>query len=336
MSTRTSIILLCLTLASGASAQQDIQFSQYVFNGLSLNPAYAGYHGAPTLNASFRDQWAGFPGAPKTAVLSLDGLTNQTEGRTGLGVQMLYDQLGPQQNYSLTGYYSYRIPLNDDEDDPHRLCLGIGAVASQYSLNGTVLQYSDPNDPSFPQVDVRSKIVPDASFGAYYYTNDFYAGASLMNLFSLNSNRVVYLANGSTYASLLESTQLYFTVGGMVTLADGVKMKPSFLLKDDFQGPANADFNALFLLDEKLWVGGSYRSAVKMLDNNHSLPGNLSASDAASLMVEFFATPQLRIGYAYDFTTSGLSNYQTGSHELSLTISFEKKVDTHTECPRYF
>lgn len=334
MSTRTSILTILLFVAGAARAQQDIQFSQYVFNGLALNPAYAGYHGSPTLNASFRDQWAGFSGAPKTAALSFDGLTN-AEGHTGLGVQLLYDQLGPQQNYSLTGYYSYRIALNDDEDDPHRLCLGIGAVASQYGLNGTALQYSDPNDPSFPQVDIRTKIVPDASFGVFYYSDDFYAGGSLANLFSLNTSRTIYYGNGATYASLLQSCHLYLTAGGVVTLADGVKMKPSFLLKDDFKSPANLDINALFLLDEKLWVGGSYRSTVKMI-SNHTSATTLSAGDAASAMVEFFATPTFRIGYAYDFTTSGLSNYQTGSHELSLTISFEKKVDTHTKCPTYF
>lgn len=321
-------------LPLGAFAQQDIQFSQYAFNTLALNPAYAGYRGGATLNASFRDQWAGFSGAPKTAALSLDGLTSPS-AHTGLGVGLVYDQLGPQQNYSLTGYYSYHIDLNDDEDDPHRLALGIGAVASQFSLNGTVLQYSDPNDPTFPQVDVRTRIVPDASFGAYYYSSSFFAGGSLMNLFSLNSSRTVYYANGSSYASLLQSTHLYLTLGGMVTLADGVKMKPSVLLKDDFHGPANLDINDLFLLDEKLWVGGSYRSAVRML-SNHASPYALSASDAASLMVEFYATPLVRIGYAYDFTTSGLSTYQTGSHELSITVGFDKERDMHTKCPTYF
>src|ERR1700761_6451779 len=157
----TIILLLAIALTQHAAAQQDIQFSQYVFNGLSLNPAYAGYKGQPYLNTTFRDQWAGFPGAPKTGVISLDGVTDQENDRMGLGVQLLYDQLGPQKNYSLTGDYSYRIPLNNDEDDPHRLCLGVSGVASQYSLNGSVLTYTDPNDPTIPSVQVHTKIVPD-------------------------------------------------------------------------------------------------------------------------------------------------------------------------------
>ena len=332
---RTRLISFLLLLASGAAAQQSIQFSQYVFNGLSVNPAYAGYQGFPTFTTTYRQQWTGIQGAPVTALVSLDGALGE-EQRTGLGVQMLYDQLGPQQNYTLTGFYSYRIPLNDDEDDPHRLCLGIGAMASQYSLNGTVLQYSDPGDPAFPTVDVHTKIVPDASFGVYYYSNTFYAGGSLMNLFSLNSNRTIYFANGTSYASLLQATNLYLTVGGMVYLNDEVKMKPSVLFKDDFNGPANADFNLLFLLEDKVWVGGSYSSAVKALTANHGLQSNLQASDAASLMVEYYATPELRIGYAYDFTTSGLSNYQSGSNEISIRLTLEKKKDMHTACPTYF
>ncbi|HTJ12673.1 MAG TPA: type IX secretion system membrane protein PorP/SprF [Dinghuibacter sp.] len=335
MNPRLVILLLAITLVQKATAQQDIQFSQYVFNGLSLNPAYAGYKGQPYLNANFRDQWAGFPGAPKTGVLSLDGVTDQENDRMGLGVQLLYDQLGPQKNYSLTGDYAYRIPLNDDEDDPHRLCLGLAGVASQYSLNGSVLTYTDPNDPTIPQVQVRTKIVPDASFGVYYYTNHFYAGASLLNLFSINSTRTVYYANGSEYADILQSAHLYATVGGMIELSDEVKMKPSVLFKEDFRGPTNADFNVLFLLDELVWVGGSYRSAMKLWQQ-HNLQQNLEATDAASLMVEFFATPNLRIGYSYDFTTSGLSNYQTGSHELSVGILFSKRKPNQYDSPRYF
>jgi type IX secretion system PorP/SprF family membrane protein len=329
-------LTMSLALIQGTYAQQNIQFSQYVFNGLSLNPAYAGYKGNPYLNTTFRDQWVGIPGAPKTATLTFDGLTNVPDEKMGLGVQVLYDQLGPEQNYSLTGSYSYRIPLNNSEDDPHRLCLGIGAVASQFGLNGSVFQYTDPGDPDIPAVDVRTKIVPDANFGVYYYSNHFYTGASLLNLFSLNSARVIYYANGSSYADLVQSAHLYFTAGGMLSLNDEVKLKPSVMIQEDFKGPTNADFNAMFLLDEKLWVGGSYHTAVKMWYKSN-LQSNLQSTDAASVMIEFFATPDLRIGYSYDFTTSGLSNYQTGSHELSIGITFKtKKDDEYSLSPRYF
>jgi len=333
---RFIILIAALGLIQAAHGQQDIQFSQYVFNGLSLNPAYAGYKGSPYLNSTFRDQWAGFSGAPKTAMLSFDGLTNVPDEKMGLGIQVLYDQLGPQQNYSVTGSYSYRILLNNDENDPHRLCIGIAGMASQYGLNGTVLQYEDPGDPEAPLVNVHSKIVPDANFGIFYYTNRFYAGGSMMNLFSLNSTRTIYFANGATYASLLQGAHVYLTAGGMLDLSDEVKFKPSIMIKEDFKSPTNADFNVFFLFDEILWVGGSYRSSVKLF-NPKGLQSDLQATDAASAMIEFYATPELRIGYAYDFTTSGLSTYQTGSHELSLGLTFKTKKDRHYMAnPRYF
>ncbi len=332
-------LLVCaatLILTESVQAQQDVQFSQYVFDGLTLNPAYAGYKGDPYLNATFRDQWTSFPGAPKTAMLSFDALTNVPHDMMGVGAQVMYDELGPQTNLSLTGSYSYRIPLSFDEDHPRRLCLGIGGMVSQYSLNGSVLQYEDPNDPLAPAVNVHSKLIPDANFGVYYYTNNFYAGAAMMNLFSLNSTRTIYFANGSTYATLLQGANLYLTVGGMLDLSDEVKLKPSLLIKEDFKGPTNTDLNCFVLLDEIFWVGASYRTSVKLWDKSN-LESSLQASDAASVMIEFYATPQLRIGYAYDFTTSGLSNYQTGSHELSLGFSFKtNRSSRYMATPRYF
>jgi type IX secretion system PorP/SprF family membrane protein len=328
--------LITLGLVQAAYGQQDVQFSQYVFDGLTLNPAYAGYKGDPYLNTTFRDQWTGFAGAPKTAMLSFDGLTNVPDEKMGLGVQVMYDELGPQQNLSLTGSYSYRILLNSNEEDPHRLCLGIGAVASQYSLNGSVFQYEDPGDPAIPVVNEHSKIIPDANFGVYYYSNRFYAGGSMMNLFSLNSTRTIYYSSGSTYASLLQGANVYLTAGGMLDVSDEVKFKPSVMIKEDFKGPTNADLNVFFLFDEIFWVGGSYRTSLKLW-NQSNLQQGLQSTDAASVMIEFYATPELRIGYAYDFTTSGLSNYQTGSHELSLGISFKtKKNRQYLLSPRYF
>jgi type IX secretion system PorP/SprF family membrane protein len=335
MRTRFIALSITLCLIQAARGQQDIQFSQYAFNGLSLNPAYAGYKGVPYLNSTFRDQWVGFSGAPKTAMLSFDDITGSDE-KMGLGAQVLYDQLGPQTNFSFTASYAYKILLNSDENDPHRLSIGIGGVISQYSLNGTVLQYADPGDPEAPAVDVHSKIIPDANFGIYYYTNHYYVGGSLMNLFSLTSSRPIYFANGSTYANLLQNTNMYLTAGAMTDLSDEIKFKPSIMVKEDFRGPTNVDFNAFLLFDEILWVGGSYRTSMRLL-NQANLQSNLQATDAASVMIEFYATPELRIGYAYDFTTSGLSTYQSGSHELSIGLTFKTRKDRHFMAnPRYF
>jgi type IX secretion system PorP/SprF family membrane protein len=185
-------------------------------------------------------------------------------------------------------------------------------------------------------VTVHSKLVPNANFGIYYYTKRFYAGGSFMNLFSLGGGQTIYYTNGTTYSSLLQGATMYLTAGGMLDLSDEIKFKPSILVKEDFKGPTNTDFNMFFLFDEILWVGGSYRTSVKLWQKSN-LQDNLQASDAASLMVEFYANSELRIGYSYDFTTSGLSNYQTGSHEISLGLTFKsKRTLQHMATPRYF
>jgi type IX secretion system PorP/SprF family membrane protein len=147
----TVALLLCLT--AGAHAQQSVQFSQYIFNGISVNPAYAGYKDVLNLNAMYRQQWSGFPGAPTTGGVSLDGPLKRPNRETnvGLGVQAMMDNLGPQKAISLYGSYSYRIRL--DEEDTRRFCLGIGIGATQYSLNGSDLEYIDQGD----------RIIPDGS-----------------------------------------------------------------------------------------------------------------------------------------------------------------------------
>lgn len=329
--------ILLLGVLSGSvtfcEAQQDIQFSQYVFNGLAVNPAYAGYKGDTYLNTMYRKQWVGIPGAPQTAFVSVDGLLKVKEEKVGIGGQVMWDKLGPQESLSAYGSYAYRIPL--DPTGQRRLCLGISAGITQYSLDGTMLSYTDPNDPELPNVKV-STIVPDANFGVYYYTPSFYAGVSLLDLFSLNQERNIYYSGGYSYATLRKSPHMYITAGTVFKLSDEVTLKPSVMVKEDFKGPTSLDINLLALLAEKLWIGGSYRTGINFTSKS-GYQSNLESSAAVSLMMEFFATDNLRIGYAYDFTTNGLSNYQSGSHEISIGIVLPSKSNTDRMMhPRYF
>ncbi len=167
-----------LILASlSASAQQDIQFSQYVFTGLMVNPAYAGYKEDLNLSAIYRQQWSGFPGAPRTMGVTLDGLTNVHDERMGLGVDLTDDKLGPQESTDLYGSYSYRIPM--DNAGTRRLCLGLAFGFTQYSIDGSALQYVDANDPNIPLVKVNT-ITPDARFGVFVgYGTDIFDQCAL-------------------------------------------------------------------------------------------------------------------------------------------------------------
>ena len=137
---------------------------------------------------------------------------------------MMVDRLGPQEALSLYGSYSYRIPL--DDEDTRRLCLGIGAGVTQYAIDGAALQYVDNNDEAIP-TGKASTWVPDARFGIYYYTSRFYAGASVMDLFSLYTDASRYTWNGNNYATIRKTQHLYVTTGAMFSLGEGLQLKPS-------------------------------------------------------------------------------------------------------------
>jgi type IX secretion system PorP/SprF family membrane protein len=323
--------MLLLILGGRATAQQNIQFSQYVFNGLSINPAYAGYKEDLYLNAVYRHQWAGFPGAPRTGGVSLDGVTAASDDKVGLGLQLLFDKLGPQEALSLYGSYSYRIPL--DDAGTRRLYVSIDGGVTQYSIDGTALQYIDNDDVALP-TGKKSVWVPDARFGIYYYTPRFYAGASIMDLFSLYTDASRYSWKGNNYSTIRKTQHLYVTAGTMIPLGEHFQLKPSFLVKEDFKGPTNLDLNAFLLIDERLWVGASYRTDIGLW-NKTQLQKDLNELDAASVMLEYYATEKLRIGYSYDLNVNKMAGYQGGSHEISLGFLFPSKRYS-VQNPRYF
>ncbi|MCW3461911.1 PorP/SprF family type IX secretion system membrane protein [Chitinophaga nivalis] len=331
MKRRIILLFCCCCGLLQATAQQNVQFSQYVFNMLSVNPAYAGYKQDWYLNAVYRHQWVDFPGAPKTGAISIDGLTNARDERVGVGAQFTFDKLGPQETLSGYGFYSYRIPL--DEDDTRRLCIGIGGGITQYSIDGNALKYVDDVDEALP-LGKTSVIIPDARFGIYYYTPRFYAGAAVMDLFSLYTDNTRYYWGGYNYKTIRKTQHLYLNAGYLLDLSENLKLKPSIMVKEDFKGPTNVDLTAFLLIAEKLWIGGSYRTGVKLW-SKPALDKDLEQLDAASAMVEFYATPQLRIGYAYDITISKMAGYQQGSHEISIGFLFNNNKSRITS-PRYF
>jgi type IX secretion system PorP/SprF family membrane protein len=267
-----------------------------------------------------------------TATISFDGLTGARNENMGIGGQFTYDKLGPQQVLSFYGSYAYRLQLNDDDD---RLSFGLGFGATQYSINIAELQYNDANDPVIPAGSAK-KIKPDVNFGIYYSTTDFYVGASALNLSSFTKSKSVYYSDNTQYPSIEKAVQLYLTGGWITDLTDQIKFKPSIMLKEDFKAPTAVDFNSFLLFADRMWIGGSYRRSFQIWHKSNLQP-NLDANNAASGIVQFYATPTIRIGYAYDFTTSGLSSYQSGTHEISIGITFpSSKRSELVVDPRYF
>ena len=321
-------IVLCLVVVlwcNRASAQQTLQFSQYVFNGLAVNPAYAGYREDITLNLSSRLQWVGISGAPQTNTVSVDGLLNTDTKNVGLGIIATSDKLGPQNTSSIYGNYAYRLRL--DDDDTRRLSFGLAIGLVQYSINGSEFSATDVNDASIPAGN-QSKLTPDARLGAYYVTPSFYIGLSALNVLTGAGSFV------DNPQLLKQNRHFYLTSGLLVPINETLDWKPSLMWKEDFKAPTNIDLSNYLLINKTLWIGASYRRAVSLWKKTN-LQNNLDPNDAIAAMIRIDASSRLHIGYSYDFTLSSLASYQSGTHELSVSISFPGKKPRILS-PRYF
>ena len=305
-----------------ANAQQDAQFSQYMFNGIYINPAYAGYKEQLNVHAFYRTQWTGITGAPKTVSLAVDAIAN--DGNVGLALQVSSDRLGAQRNQAVYGNYAYRIRMNSDGSS--RLAFGIGVGAVQLGIDGAML---NPNDFEVNQpVGLQTSIIPDARAGVYYSDNLFYAGFSADNLIAqyLDITKNAFIPQPKPH--------YYLTAGVLLPLSYDVSLKPSFLLKDDRGGPTSLDLNAFVIFANKFWVGGSYRTGVKLYNKSY-LQKDLSNLNSAVGAIQVFPTENLRIGYAYDFSIGPLQGYSSGTHEISLGYFFNRR-DIRMRTPRVF
>lgn len=317
------VMLALLTLK--AEAQQTIQLSQYMFSGLALNPAYAGYKEDWTLNLSSRVQWVGINDAPQTNTLSIDGLANSDNPNVGVGLMATVDKLGPESSSSIYVNYAYRLQL--DALDTKRLCFGIGVGAMQYSLDGSEFNEIDAGDMLIPS-GTESKLTPDFRFGIYYYSPKIYFGASVFNLLSDEFNRIT-----DNPEVIKPVRTIYLTGGAMLPLSDYVDIKPSVMVQEDFKGPTNISLTTYLAFNRRFWIGGSYRTGISAWNSN--LVRNLNQQDAAAAIVQVYLGENIRVGYAYDFTTSKLASYQNGTHELSVSITFPGKKQ-RVVSPRYF
>jgi type IX secretion system PorP/SprF family membrane protein len=320
------IITIVICAASFLSmAQQDAQFSQYIFNGIYVNPAYAGYKEQLNLHSFYRSQWTGVKGAPQTFSFAVDAIANN--GNVGLALQVASDRRGAQNTLSAYANYAYRIRVGSSESS--RLAFGLGVGILQQGIDGTKLNPYDEDDPNIP-IGTENVLVPDARAGVYYSDDRFFAGFSVDNLIAR------YAAEDQFRQKAVPRPELhyYLTAGLLVPLSEGILLKPTFLLKDDRGGPTSLDVNSFVLLGERIWLGLSYRTAVSLYSKNY-LQKDLPKENAMVGMVEVFASDRLRIGYAYDHNLNKSGNFNNGSHEISIGFYFKSK-STRMLSPRYF
>lgn len=331
---KKNIIIIIIAVASykTANAQQNIQFTQYMFNSLSINPAYAGYKEDWFVQSGLRSQWVGIDGAPKTGSLSIDGIIDPENKKMGVGLQITGDKLGPQS--AVSGYLNYSYRLQLDAFDTQRLSFGLGVGITNYSLDGSVLNSVIKNDPSVP-VSQFSNFIPDARIGVYYNTSKFYAGLSLSDLFSGGIGENLVNLNSISYNNIRRKRNLYLIVGTLHNLNEELKLRPSLLIKEDFRGPTSVDINTMFIFKDRFWIGASYRTGLNIKVENYSQGQTLSSLNSMAGVVQLFVTDELRVGYSYDYTLNGLKNLQSGSHEITIGLTLPRK-NQRILSPRYF
>lgn len=297
----------------GSFAQQDAQYSQYIFNSIYINPAYSGYRERLTLNATYRKQWTGIEGSPKSFSFAADA--SKANSRVGVSLIVNAEELGAQKNLSAFGNYAYRLPLN--EDGTAKLSFGLGIGFLQSGIDGRILKPSDGDDPAIP-IGMMNKIIPDARAGVFFSTEKMYLGASVNNLIG------EYMLKRETqnFNYPTPKPHYYVTGGVLIPIVEfEIDFKPFFLIKDDIAGPTVIDINAFFLFKQKIWLGAGYRTGVKLY-KKPALIGRVKNSNAIIGMAEFFIHERLRLGYSYDHTTSGLAGYGGATHEISVSWNF--------------
>lgn len=321
------LLIAFLVKAIGVQSQQNVQFTQYIFNSMSINPAYAGYKEELFAQLGLRSQWVDLEGAPQTGLLSLDGLFDLHRARRhGGGVQIMADALGPQVATSAYANYAFRIQLN--REDTERLSFGIGAGVTQYSLDGTKIVVLEEGDAVLPTGKISS-FAPDIRFGIYYHNAKWYAGVSLMDLLSDTGADNLFRWDHTTVDHIRRRRHLYIIGGMLVDIDESIKLRPSLLYKDDLTGPPSLDLNAMFIFNDRLWLGGGIRTGVSAFRRDYRrITGTpLSDLNSVSVIMQVFATERLRIGYSYDYMLSRLSGLQNGSHEVTLGITLGRPLD---------
>ncbi|MCX6200394.1 MAG: type IX secretion system membrane protein PorP/SprF [Bacteroidetes bacterium] len=294
-------IFFTFTFIGFSFAQQDAEYSMYRFNGLYINPAYAGSHDVMNTMAIYRAQWVKMPGMPQSGSFAIHSpLKND---KIGVGMIYSYDRIGVMQTHSVNADFAYRIPIGKKKKV--RLCIGISAGVTNYRSNLNDVATAEPNDPNFAGNDIN-RWVPNVGFGIYAYSDKFFVGVSLPHILANKLNG----GNSAFSLSTNVARQYYhllFTGGYVFSIGKKVKFVPSVLMKYvPVHAPITFDFNVAFIFVDRIWLGAGYR-----------------LNDSYSFMLAANVTKQLRIGYCYDLTVSSLNKYTSGTHEVMASFDFD-------------
>lgn len=303
MRTKILIFALMLTCYTGF-AQQDAQYTQYMYNTVNINPAYAGSRGVMSAFILHRTQWVGLDGAPVTNAFSLNTPINNSN--LGIGLSVVSDRIGPTSDNTLSADISYSVQVSED----YKLNFGIKASGNMFNLDTNKLTPAQQNDPSLN--NFNNEFSPNFGAGVYLHSDKFYLGLSVPNF--LQDKKY----SDNDVAVFQERMNFYGIAGYVFDLSPSIKFKPAVLTKMVTGAPLQVDASANFLFFDKLMLGGAYRWDA-----------------AVSALAGFQITDGLFVGYSYDMETTKLRRYNSGSHEIFIRFElFNKK--SKIVSPRFF
>ena len=299
------ILVLGLMLQSVGYAQHFPIYSQYMMNGLSINPAYAGSREVLSATFLYRQQWVGFEGAP--TIFSLGAHMPFRNQRVALGLLVFNESIGIEKNTGLFGNYAYRIQLGNG-----KLALGLKAGFNLVKELNEKISLHDPIVDNAFENTKETAFMPNFGFGVYYSDPKYFAGISIPSILSYKSSTETAKTGFKTY-------NILFTGGYLFKFNDQFKIKPSTLIKYKYESSPQVDLNLNLILfkDDLLWIGTSYRN-----------------KEALVSIIEVQVSRKLRLGYSYDYSIGPLRKYNSGSHEIMIRYEWRDKVNTLN--PLYF
>lgn len=308
MKNRFLIILLGF-FAISSYAQQDAQFTQYMYNTININPAYAGSRGVLSVFGLHRTQWVGLDGAPTTNTFSINTPVNNSN--FGLGLSVINDRIGPSDENTISADVSYSIKTSEN----FKLSFGVKGTANLLNIDFTKVSKYNPYD-NLAQFNIDNKFSPNVGAGIYYHSNKTYVGFSVPNFLETEHYNKSSTSPSNTVAT--ERMHYHFIAGHVFDINESIKFKPAILTKLVQGTPLQVDASANFLFNEKFVLGAAYRWDA-----------------AASLMAGFQVSKSWFIGYGYDMETTKLANYNSGSHEIFLRFELFNNTENIVS-PRFF
>ena len=311
------VLCISLALAQRGVAQQDFHYTQFMFNKLSFNPAYAGTKEAWCLSGIYRRQWFGIDRAPQTATLNVHGAV--AKNRVGLGLSVSYDEIGFANRVATETNYSYIIPF---EKNKAFLSFGLRAGLYYNEIRWDEADLIDAGDNAIPQT-TTCRLMPNFGAGVYYQSAKWYAGLSVPHLFENRGDFNIPASNGVVEPDF---TQHYYAMGGFTAdMSENVQIQFNTLAKYVVNSPLSLDLNVSFVFVKRVLFGVTYR-----------------VGDSIDALFQWQITPQLRIAAAYDFSTTQLQRYNSGSIEAMINYCFVKSpkegkgFDSHLGNERFF